>query len=127
MRASWARTARTAQGKSTAEQLGCTGDAAIACLRGLSVDALWPVQQKFIQPAYGTAFLPTHPGQAIRRGDFHRAPVLSGNTRDETTQGVSRYDDRSTAMTEQTFAAVMSETAPRSARSTPESTTTPAH
>ncbi|WP_245574046.1 carboxylesterase/lipase family protein [Amycolatopsis nigrescens] len=102
-----------AQGRRTAADLGC-GDAdpatAVDCLRALPVDKLKGVQQKFIQPAYGTPILPENPAEAVRAGRFHRVPVLSGNTRDEATQATSRYDNFQFAMSEQTFDAVMTET-----------------
>ncbi|MCT2582353.1 carboxylesterase/lipase family protein [Actinophytocola gossypii] len=98
------------QGRRVAADLGC-GDptTALACLRGLSVDALMPVQRKFIKPAYGTPVLPLHPADAVRRGWFHRVPVLAGNTRNEATSSTSIYDGGQ-AMSERTYDAVLAAT-----------------
>ncbi|WP_021599509.1 carboxylesterase/lipase family protein [Actinomadura welshii] len=105
-----------ARGRQTAADLGCTGDdpAVIACMRKLPVDKLMPVLSKYIHPAYGTDVLPMRPSDALRAGRFHHVPVLSGNTRDESTQSTAIYDEaaagRRRPMTEQTFNTVMSET-----------------
>jgi para-nitrobenzyl esterase len=105
-----------ARGRRTSADLGCTGDdhAVIACMRGLPVDRLLPVLEKYMYPAYGTDVLPARPADALRAGRFHRVPVLSGNTRDEATQSTAVYDEAGAGqrkpMTEQTFDAVMAET-----------------
>ncbi|TDD75408.1 carboxylesterase family protein [Actinomadura darangshiensis] len=104
------------RGRRTAAELGCTGgDAAvIACMRGLPVDKLLPVLERDMHPAYGNAVLPVRPSDAVRTGRFHRVPVLSGHTRDESTQSTAVYDDAGAGqrkpMTEQTFDTVMAET-----------------
>lgn len=101
------------QGRRTAAGLGCPqtdAEAALACLRELPVDALMPVQQKYIQPAYGTRVLPENPADAIRSGRFHRVPVLTGQNHDEATLATSRYDDFQYPMSEETYQAVLTET-----------------
>jgi para-nitrobenzyl esterase len=100
------------QGEQTATDLGCTRtgtDAALDCLRALPVDALMPVLQKYIQPAYGTALLPDDPAAAIRAGRFHRMPVLTGQTHDEARLATSMYDNFQ-PMGEETYQAVLTET-----------------
>ncbi|OZM73204.1 hypothetical protein CFN78_10050 [Amycolatopsis antarctica] len=107
-----------ARGRETATGAGCPeGDDAetIECLRGLPVEELLKSQGKFIRPAYGTRVLPTHPADAVRRGWFHRVPVLSGQTHDESTASTAVYDqgpgeNQRQPMTEQTFDEVMTET-----------------
>ncbi|TDC98289.1 carboxylesterase family protein [Actinomadura sp. 7K507] len=104
------------RGRRTAAELGCTGgDAAvIACMRGLPVDELLPVLERDMHPAYGNEVLPTRPADALRTGRFHQLPVLSGHTRDESTQSTAVYDeagaDQRKPMTERTFDTVMAET-----------------
>jgi para-nitrobenzyl esterase len=100
------------QGRQTATELGCTDPdpaAALACLRALPVSTLMDVQQKFIKPAYGTPLLPMKPTEALRTGQFHRVPVLSGQTHDEATQTTAYYDDGA-PMSEQTFRTVLADT-----------------
>ncbi|RZQ60838.1 carboxylesterase/lipase family protein [Amycolatopsis suaedae] len=97
------------QGSRVAAELGCTGADAVACLRELPVGALMPKLQKFIQPAYGTAILPVNPADAVRAGRVHRVPVLSGSTRDETTQSTALYD-KGKPMGEETYRAVLGDT-----------------
>lgn len=99
------------QGQRTAAELGCADSAtALDCLRALPVDKLMAVHQKFIQPAYGTRLLPENPAEAVRAGRFHRVPVLSGSTRDESTQATAMYENFQHPMSEQTFNEVMPET-----------------
>ncbi|MFE3450408.1 carboxylesterase/lipase family protein [Nonomuraea sp. NPDC059194] len=72
-----------AVGKVYAEQLGCRD---LACLRALPVKKILDVPQimnAFQMYAYGNDVLPELPSQAIRKGRFHRVPVLAGATRDE--------------------------------------------
>jgi len=100
-------------GSETATELDCArtdANATLDCLRALPVDALMPVQQRFIQPAYGTRLLPTNPADAIRAGRFHRVPVLAGQNHDEATLSTSMYDNFQYPMSEQTYQAVLSET-----------------
>ncbi|MEE6288426.1 carboxylesterase family protein [Georgenia sp. MJ173] len=102
-----------ARGQEAAASLGCSTDdpaAALACLRDLPVEALMPWHGAFIQPAYGNELLPTEPAAALREGRFHRVPVLSGHTRDESTLPVSMYEDGAGPMSEETYDAVMTET-----------------
>lgn len=96
----------TELGKEIAAGLGC---ADVACLRGLPVSDLMPVQQAFVQPAYGTPALPRYPGDAVRAGRFHRVPVLSGTTHDEARAWVAAYD-QGAPMSQQTFDQVVVET-----------------
>lgn len=101
------------QGRRSATELGCPqtdADAALDCLRALPVDALMPVLQKYIQPAYGTPVLPSNPADAIRAGRFHRVPVLTGQNHDEATLATSRYDNFQFPMSEETYQAVLTET-----------------
>lgn len=84
------------RGERTAGELGCdaSGSAAtLACLRALPAEQLMPVHQRFINPAYGNAVLPVKPSAALRAGWFHRVPVLTGQTRNESTQTTAYYDD----------------------------------
>jgi para-nitrobenzyl esterase len=80
-----ARSKLEAAGSSLAASLGCADPAtAAACLRRLPVSALLSVEStEGLGPAFGTRILPLNPAQALREARFHRAPVLSGTTRDE--------------------------------------------
>ncbi|GAB3431088.1 carboxylesterase/lipase family protein [Actinophytocola sediminis] len=101
------------QGAQTAADLGCQRadtDATVECLRALPVDTLTPVLQKYIQPAYGTSILPKNPADAIHTGRFHRVPVLTGQTRDETRLPTSMYDNFQYPMSEETYDAVLTDT-----------------
>lgn len=93
-------------GKEVAGDLGC---ADVACLRKLPVTDLMPLQQAFVQPAYGTPALPRYPGDAVRDGRFATVPVLSGTTRDEARPWIAAYD-QGAPMSDQTFAQVLTET-----------------
>lgn len=67
------------------------GTAPVTCLRGMTPQTLLTatvgdqgtVNSMFDTLAYGTPTLPLLPAEALRRGAFHRVPVLSGSTRDE--------------------------------------------
>ncbi|MFJ8964603.1 carboxylesterase/lipase family protein [Lentzea sp. NPDC102401] len=97
-----------AHGADVARELKC---ADVECLRGKEIEKLMPYQRAFIQPAYGTAALPTYPGDAVRDGRFHRVPVLSGTTRDEARPWIAAYEDNGTAaMRPDTFETVLAET-----------------
>jgi para-nitrobenzyl esterase len=101
------------QGSRTATDFGChRTDAAetLACLRALPVDELMPVQQKYIQPAYGTPVLPRNPADALRAGRFHRVPVLTGQNHDEATLATAMYENFQYPMSEETYQAVLTET-----------------
>jgi para-nitrobenzyl esterase len=93
-------------GADVAASFGC---ADLACLRGLPVADLMPVQQAFTQPAYGTPVLPRFPGDAVRAGRFHRVSVLSGTTRDEARPWIAAYD-HGAPMSGPTFDEVVEET-----------------
>ncbi|KOV88331.1 carboxylesterase/lipase family protein [Nocardia sp. NRRL S-836] len=67
------------------------GCADIACLRGLPTAEVKKLTPLFSSPAYGTEALPRNPVTALRQGDFHRVPVLTGTTRDELTVFVAMY------------------------------------
>jgi para-nitrobenzyl esterase len=67
---------------------GCTD---IACLRALPVAEVKKLTPLFSSPAYDTEALPHNPITALRRGEFHRVPVLAGTTRDELTVFVAMY------------------------------------
>ena len=79
----------THAGVDLAADVGCPpGRGRLACLRGQPQDELLRLTQgagldAFAAPAYGTALLPLHPAEALRRGAFRRVPVLSGHTREE--------------------------------------------
>ncbi|HEU4322343.1 MAG TPA: carboxylesterase family protein [Roseiflexaceae bacterium] len=67
-----------------AGELGCADPATgLACLRALPVETLLPQSAIFSRYAYGGPALPLAPPEALRTGQFHRVPVLSGATRDE--------------------------------------------
>ncbi|WP_082310489.1 carboxylesterase/lipase family protein [Nonomuraea sp. SBT364] len=73
----------SALGRAYAGQLGC---ADLACLRALPVEKILEVPQimnAFQTYAYGNRVLPESPAEALRKGRFHRVPVLAGATRDE--------------------------------------------
>lgn len=55
----------------------------LACLRALPAQALASQYNNFALVATGTPVLPHNPADALRRGQFHRLPVLLGQTRDE--------------------------------------------
>ncbi|WP_219511572.1 carboxylesterase/lipase family protein [Nonomuraea ceibae] len=72
-----------ALGEAYARQLGCDS---LACLRALPVKKILDVPQimnVFQVYAYGNRVLPQSPDEALRKGRFHRVPVLAGATRDE--------------------------------------------
>ncbi len=80
------------RGRQAAAELGCSaaGEGAtgshrdvLDCLRELPAEELLPYAATF-GIASGTATLPKNPGEAVADGQFHRVPVLSGNTRDES-------------------------------------------
>jgi para-nitrobenzyl esterase len=80
-----------------ASGLGCSDPAtAIDCLRQLTVEQLlaYPqIMNLFQAYAFGTPTLPQVPAQALRAGEFHRVPVLSGSTRDEHRTFVGLFFD----------------------------------
>ncbi|AOS63818.1 carboxylesterase/lipase family protein [Actinoalloteichus hymeniacidonis] len=99
------------RGRQAAGDLGCTGEdpAVIECLRELPVETVRSKLTDFILPAYGTEVLPVEPAQALRSGEFHRVPVLSGHTRNEATLATSMYDSGQ-PMSAETYDAVLTET-----------------
>ncbi|MEV0151442.1 MULTISPECIES: carboxylesterase family protein [unclassified Nonomuraea] len=72
-----------ARGTKAAGELGCAGARATTCLRSLDARKLLALNGRFTQPAYDTPVLPVDPAAALRSGDFHRVPVMQGNTRHE--------------------------------------------
>ncbi|WP_181776173.1 carboxylesterase/lipase family protein [Amycolatopsis pittospori] len=73
-----------ADGKAVATSLGCTGPAAVECLRRLPAADLLPHTQTFANHlTYDTPLLPSDPAKALRHGAYHRVPVISGGTHDE--------------------------------------------
>jgi para-nitrobenzyl esterase len=77
------------RGASVATELGCADSGtAIDCLRRKSpAELLTSWQGGAIQTpaAFGGRVLPTDPRVALARGGFHRVPVITGTTRDEST------------------------------------------
>lgn len=82
------------RGREVADELGCSADGSsaapderrrdtLACLRALPVEKLLPYEFAF-GLATATATLPENPHTAVASGEFHRVPVLSGYTRDES-------------------------------------------
>ncbi len=65
-----------------AQQLGCSD---LACLRGLPVTTLLPVQEQFGSPAFDTAVLPIDPAVAQRTGRMNHVPTMVGSNHDEMT------------------------------------------
>jgi para-nitrobenzyl esterase len=55
----------------------------LACLRALPPRALAGQNDRFGVAATGNPVLPLNPATALRRGRFHRVPVMLGQTRDE--------------------------------------------
>lgn len=71
-------------GTRLAEQLGCSGTDTMERLREVSTEELVAHTDEFANHlAHDTPLLPRHPADAVRRGDVHRVPVISGITRDE--------------------------------------------
>ncbi|MEV0316433.1 para-nitrobenzyl esterase [Nonomuraea fuscirosea] len=74
-------------GAALAAKLKCDKGSAketLDCLRALPATELVPHTQAFADHlTYGTPLLPVHPADALRKGTFHRVPVISGGTRDE--------------------------------------------
>ncbi|TDQ00702.1 carboxylesterase/lipase family protein [Labedaea rhizosphaerae] len=71
-------------GLAAAKTLGCKQSDPLACLRGLPVDALVKIGERFTnQLAYGTELLPIEPVKAVQEGKIAAIPVLSGGNRDE--------------------------------------------
>ncbi|WP_032376274.1 carboxylesterase/lipase family protein [Rhodococcoides fascians] len=70
-----------AVGSDVAQQLGCTGADALACLRALPVDALVAKGENFgFDVAFGTELLPEDPRTVVESGGALPIPVLSGGT-----------------------------------------------
>jgi para-nitrobenzyl esterase len=80
------RSQAEASGLSVAAGLGCADPAtAAACLRRVAVPELLSVEQTArLGPAFDTRVLPESPARALSQGQFHRVPVISGATRDES-------------------------------------------
>ncbi|WP_410647755.1 carboxylesterase/lipase family protein [Amycolatopsis sp. cmx-4-54] len=73
-----------ADGAAMAASHGCEGPDALGCLRRLPAAELLKDHQSFANHlTYHTPLLPTDPAKAVRRGAFHRVPLLSGGTHDE--------------------------------------------
>lgn len=74
-------------GAALAARLKCDKGSAretLDCLRARPAAELLPHTQAFSDHlTYGTPLLPVHPAAALRKGTFHRVPVISGGTRDE--------------------------------------------
>jgi para-nitrobenzyl esterase len=62
---------------------GALGCRTVKCLRAKPAKDVLSLNGRFHQPAYGTSVLPQSPARALAAGNFHRVPVLQGNTRDE--------------------------------------------
>jgi para-nitrobenzyl esterase len=69
-------------GADVASQLNCDRNA-IECLRHASVEDLLARSDFFRSYAYGNEVIPGDPTEIMEKGDFHRVPILSGNTKDE--------------------------------------------
>jgi para-nitrobenzyl esterase len=102
------------RGATVAATVGCADPGtAIACLRTKSpTELLTSWQGATIQTpaAFGGRVLPTDPRIALARGDFHRVPVVTGTTRDEST--VNSYslpqpftDERYRSLLDESFGA----------------------
>ncbi|AHH97990.1 hypothetical protein KALB_4628 [Kutzneria albida DSM 43870] len=81
-------------GTATAAQL-CPDRApaeVLPCLRGLAPEVLAPLTTNFIRPAHGNPVLPRDPAQALRDGQFHHVPVLSGTNHDENRAWLAAFD-----------------------------------
>lgn len=71
-------------GSDVAQQLGCAGADAVACLRALPVDALVGKGENFgFDVAFGTDLLPEDPRTAVENGAALPVPVISGGTQAE--------------------------------------------
>ena len=68
-----------------ADQVGCKGADAAACLRALPAGKLIDVPYPGIAalPTDGTSLLPTAPRKAVAAGDFQRVALVIGSNRDE--------------------------------------------
>ncbi len=71
-------------GDSIAGQVGCTGTAALSCLRGLDAQALLDAADNnsgwYVS---GTPTLPLDPWAAVQQGQFAHVPLVVGANRDE--------------------------------------------
>jgi para-nitrobenzyl esterase len=88
-----AKPAAEAKGVALATAHGCTD---VACLRGISATDLVAVDTGPTPVPYGNRTLPVNPAQALANGWFHRMPVISGNTRDESRITASSVPNLST-------------------------------
>jgi para-nitrobenzyl esterase len=102
------------RGATVATRLGCADpDTAIACMRTKSPTELltnWQGATIQTPAAFGGHVLPTDPRIALTRGDFHRVPIITGNTQDEST--VNSYslpqpfsDERYRSLLDESFGA----------------------
>jgi para-nitrobenzyl esterase len=102
------------RGAAVATELGCPDPGtAIACMRTKSPSELlasWQGGVVQTPAAFGGRVLPTDPRIALARGDFHRVPVITGTTRDESTVNSSSLpqqftDERYRALLGESFGA----------------------
>ncbi|CAM5261186.1 Carboxylesterase type B domain-containing protein OS=Streptomyces aurantiogriseus OX=66870 GN=GCM10010251_82750 PE=4 SV=1 [Streptomyces aurantiogriseus] len=98
------QSAASGQARSSAfvRAVGCdTASDALACLRAKPATDLLAAQKKAgVSPSLGGTAFPVDPGTAIRTGNFHRVPVMLGQTHSE--RGLStfqNYDYLGTPMT----------------------------
>ncbi|OZM71282.1 carboxylesterase type B [Amycolatopsis antarctica] len=71
-------------GGEVAAERGCATEDPVDCLRGQPADELVGAYDQVFGIASGTPTLPMPPDEALAEGRFHRVPVLSGTTRDES-------------------------------------------
>ncbi|MEJ3746675.1 carboxylesterase family protein [Actinomycetes bacterium KLBMP 9797] len=92
-----------------ANQLDCTDPAdAVDCLRGKNVEQLLHSPLPFNAPTYGNHLLPVNPADAVRAGNVHRLPLLSGGTRDEAN-GAAAALEAAGHLTEPAYQALLAD------------------
>ncbi len=72
-----------------AKELGCEGDdqTVASCLRKVPLDQILAKQRPYLmqQPVVDGDFLPMHPSDAIKTGNFNKVELINGHVRDEGT------------------------------------------
>ncbi|WP_410658970.1 carboxylesterase/lipase family protein [Amycolatopsis sp. lyj-112] len=104
------------RGRVIAEDLGCTGNNVVECLRakpvedlvGLNEDQAYRVNRYTAglpwQPVVGTPVLPVQPLTALRTGTAARVPLIHGGTKDEQRSFVaSAYDGAGEPLTAEQY------------------------
>jgi para-nitrobenzyl esterase len=72
-----------AKAETMASTAGCAGPDPVGCLRALPADQVLALKSGFGSAHVDGSVIPAVPLELIRRGEFNRAPLMVGNTRDE--------------------------------------------